>query len=269
MNRIWPPPVNHVMDFIAYLSLQSYSPSSIKLCISAISFNCKIRNLEDTTKNFIVHKMLTSLSKLNRQKDTRMPISPEILNKLLHALPSVCYSNYESFLFSSLFSIAFFGFFRVGELVQNSNISIGHALQCHNIRYVSEHNSIQIHIPFSKTDQSGRGTTLMLPAISSPTCPVKLFKSYFDIRPHFQGTFFRHINGDPVTRFQFVSLLKKALLTAGIHSNIYNSHSFRIGAATAAYSAGLDGEDIASYGRWKSNCYKSYIRIPTSNLLSI
>lgn len=263
----WPPPLNQLVDFISYLSLKSYSPSSVKLSMSAISFCCKIRNLNDSTNSFLVSKMLTGLSRTHKRKDLRMPVTSEILCKIILALPNICSSQYESILFSSLFSLAFFGFFRVGELVQNSKITVAHALQVHNICLVPDSNSVRIFVPYSKTDQSGKGCTIQLPSSSSIICPVALLKSFLEVRPAYPGSFFKHRAGEPVTRYQFVSVLKKALLAAGIHSNLYNSHSFRIGAATAAHAAGMDGDSIALFGRWKSDCYKSYIRIPTQKLM--
>ena len=264
----WPPPLNYLVNFISYLSLKSYSPSSIKLSMSAVSFCCKIRNLNDPTHNFIICKMLSGLSRIDKRKDLRMPVTLEILVKVILALPNICSSQYESFLFSSLFSLAFFGFFRVGELVQSSKTTVAHALQVQNVCIIPESNSLSIFVPYSKTDQFGKGCTIQLPPSSSIVCPVVLLKSFLRLRPPFPGSFFKHCNGEPVTRYQFVSVLKKALLAAGIHSSLYNSHSFRIGAATAAHAAGMDGDRIAHLGRWKSNCYKSYIRIPTQKLIT-
>ena len=47
------------------------------------------------------------------------------------------------------------------------------------------------------------------------------------------------------------------------------SHSFRIGAATAAGSAGLPTWLIKTLGRWSSDCYERYIRTPKDVLVSV
>ena len=44
----------------------------------------------------------------------------------------------------------------------------------------------------------------------------------------------------------------------------YRTHSFRIGAATAAFEEGCLEVIIMEAGRWKSKSYKSYIRCPLS-----
>ena len=49
----------------------------------------------------------------------------------------------------------------------------------------------------------------------------------------------------------------------------YSSHSFRIGAASAAAAAGIPDWRIQALGRWSSDCYKRYIRLPCSETDSI
>jgi hypothetical protein len=50
---------------------------------------------------------------------------------------------------------------------------------------------------------------------------------------------------------------------------MYASHSFRIGAATAAGSAGLPTWLIKTLGRWSSDCYERYIRTQRDFLVSV
>ena len=47
----------------------------------------------------------------------RLPITFEMLNKILKRLPVVCSSPYEALLFAAAFSMACHGFLRVGEIV--------------------------------------------------------------------------------------------------------------------------------------------------------
>ena len=41
----------------------------------------------------------------------------------------------------------------------------------------------------------------------------------------------------------------------------FNTHSFRIGAATSAFVNGKSEEEIKKLGRWTSKCFERYIRI--------
>ena len=251
----WPPNVNEIMDFIAYLSITGCAPSTIKSYISAISYYCKINNLYDATQQFVVRKMLAGVSRLDVRKDLRMPITYAILCKIVNSLPMVCSSYFEISLFVAIFTIAFYGFMRVGELVANCKMDHGHALLVSNIRYVGSNNTLEIRIAHSKTDQMGTGTIIALPAVNASVCPVKAFQSYNQIIPHFQGLYFRHVDFSVVTRYQFSSVLATSLKVAGIDNKLYKSHSFRIGAASSMAMLGMQGENVAKYGRWQSNAY--------------
>ena len=54
-----------------------------------------------------------------------------------------------------------------------------------------------------------------------------------------------------------------------IPTELYASHSFRIGAATTAAEAGLPPWLIQTLGRWPSNCFTLYIRTPPSILQKV
>ena len=233
----WPPLLSHITDFIAYLSLLSYSPCTISTYISAISFKCKVSGMDDPTQRFVVRKMLSGIHRVDKRTDPRRPITPSILNRVILALPFVCFSKYESLLFASLFSTSYFGFFRVGELVQSTTSSLGHALLACNIKMLSHTDCLQIYVPHSKVDQQGKGVAINLSSNGSAICPVNNTKAFLAVRPNISGTFFCHSSGQPVTHYQFVSVLKKAFWAANIDSKCYSSHSFRIGTATSASMA--------------------------------
>ena len=61
----------------------------------------------------------------------------------------------------------------------------------------------------------------------------------------------------------------KTLTRAGVDCSNYNGHSLRIGAATTALAGGIPDATIQTLGRWKSDAYKQYIRIPREQLAVI
>ena len=76
------------------------------------------------------------------------------------------------------------------------------------------------------------------------------------------GPLFCHINGAPLSAFQFSSVLHKALKFLGIETKTFKTHSFRIGAATHLYMSSIhvSEQEIQRKGRWVSDAYKNYIR---------
>lgn len=263
----WPPSVQDIIDFIAFLSLKGSAPSTARSYLSGIGYQCKILQVADPTQNFVVKKLLLGMSRLGSKRDKRLPITINLLQSINTVLPSICYSQFEAALFKAAFCLAYFGFFRVGELVVDSSVKHNHALAVENVQLKDYGRVLEVFLPHAKTDQAGSGSVIALSAVDSPVCPVLAMKAFLDVRPKRQGHLFIHFSGDPVTRFQFSSILKKALTSVGVTTNAYTTHSFRIGAATSAASRGISEDGIKEFGRWESKAFKSYIRIPTIELL--
>jgi hypothetical protein len=67
----------------------------------------------------------------------------------------------------------------MGELVQNTVLDPGHAIQAGDVTYY-EHstcNTDPIFLKHSKTDQEGKGTTMTLSLMQRPLCPVHTMQS--------------------------------------------------------------------------------------------
>ena len=99
LQSIWPPPIDHLVNFVAYLSYMSYSPATIRLYISSVSFTVKCKGLDDTTQSFIVQKMIKGAKNLYHRADIRCPITQDMLVKLTSALKYTCSSQYETLLY--------------------------------------------------------------------------------------------------------------------------------------------------------------------------
>jgi hypothetical protein len=80
----------------------------------------KIHGMVDTTKSFLVAKVLQGASRLTQKPDTRAPITLDILTKIMQALVKICASSYETSLFQAALNLAFFLFLHVSELTAQS-----------------------------------------------------------------------------------------------------------------------------------------------------
>ena len=127
--------------------------------------------------------------------------------------------------------------------------------------------SVELHIRWSKTDQKGRSVKLGIPKNGKIYCPLELIKNYLLKRPCCSNEdLFIHYNHMPLTRYQFTSVLKKALNFLNIENGHFRSHSFRIGGATELARQGIPEKEIMKLGRWRSFAYSSYIRLNFSSL---
>ena len=124
---------------------------------------------------------------------------------------------------------------------------------------------VVIYIKKSKTDSFHRGTSITLGATRHKICPVKALMLYLARRGSQAGPLF--ICENQSTQQTFRSHLMKLLQDLNLDPSCYNTHSFRIGAATSAEAAGLTESQIKTLGRWRSNAYRCYIK-PTHSQLA-
>lgn len=122
-----------------------------------------------------------------------------------------------------------------------------------------------LQIKASKTDPFRTGVTLRLAAIPNHVlCPVRAMRDYLHFRSTSAGPLFILNNGSFLTRRYRVAFLRMTL--PGI-DNI-NTHSFRIGGASAALSTGASDAIIRIMGRWSSDCYHRYIRLTDQSVFN-
>ncbi|XP_067653261.1 integrase/recombinase xerD homolog [Haliotis asinina] len=242
------------------MSIQGKSPRTVRAYISALCTWNRLNNLINHCEHFLVRKDIIGMHKIKVRRDIRKPITFPILQRIVGVLPAICRSSYEAQVFKSAFTLAFFGFLRVSELVCSSQADDSKtSLQINDVSFSGE--GLTLRIRFSKTDQFGRGTLLSISPTASELCPVRALSLYLASRPRTSSQLFVHFDGSPLTRYQFQAILNKSLSHVGYDATQYTSHSFRIGAATTAAINGLDESIIQQYGRWTSCAYQGYIRI--------
>ena len=256
----WPIQSNIIMHFIAHLSLAGKSVSTAKTYLAGISSKHKLNGWNDPTDTFMIRKLLQGFARSVPQNDTRCPITFHKLLQLIPALDNICSNKYETLLFTAAFTAAFFGFFRISEMIGKRNDTQS-GLEVSDVKILTS--SLKVKLRSSKTDQIGRGEIInMASVLGSPTiCPVQSLSRYLDVRPKSAKKLFVHRNGSQLTRYQFQMVLKKASNFLGWQPNQFSSHSFRIGAATTAAMNRMSESWIMKKGRWKSGAVKSYFRV--------
>jgi hypothetical protein len=219
--------------------------------------------------------MLDGAKRDNSTTYKRLPITANILEKLVFALQFVCKNKYEQALFTSVYIICYFGLMRVSEVTVDSKqphlIDQRKTLLFADLIKLTS-SECEIRLKITKTTQKGPPTILNLSAIPNCTlCPVAALQSYTKIRPASNGSLFIHFDASPLTIYHFSVMLKKALRHAKIpNSHLYKNHSFRIGCSSQAASNAVFDEEITQIGRWssKSRAYKRYIGIPCNKLIA-
>ena len=122
-----------------------------------------------------------------------------------------------------------------------------------------------VEITYSKTDQFGKGCFVVFALFDSCLRPVTALMSYLRLRGGEADPLFIFADKSPLTKVKLFTHLRKLLSAAGWQGN-YSLHSFRVGAATTAASLGFPDHLIKALGRWSSDAYKVYIKLPSFRL---
>ncbi|CAC5380327.1 unnamed protein product [Mytilus coruscus] len=209
--------------------------------------------------------------KKNEKKSTkpRLPITFTILKDICQFLRKGYYTPYVDILLEAACVTAYFGFLRCGEFTVLHSFDSECNVSIEDIRFLKD--KVTFHLKASKTDPFCEGVDIHLFASGASVCPVLSLERYMEFRNRkfkdskTQDAFFVMENRKALTRNYFISSLKKILAVLGYNSDLYNGHSFRIGASTTAGSK-IEDHFIQTLGRWSSQCYTRYIRTSLSTI---
>ena len=245
---------DQIILFVGYLSNSGFASASITSYTSAIGYIHKLLNLPDPTGQFMVQKLLSACNKVNNSVDTRLPITISILQRLVQALDHTVSTPYLRQLFKAMYSIAFFGLMRLGEITQDTNKDV--SLSFDQVQFTNS--AVLLTIKKFKHTLSLKPVQLVLPAQQDKS--ICLLFQYLKLRGNTSGPLFRYFDGLPVSRKFFTTNLKLALQFCDLNTDLYKSHSFRIGSASFYAQNGFSDSQIREMGRWSSNAFLKYIR---------
>ena len=210
--------------------------------------------------------MLKGYGKLGSRLDSRLPITLPILHRILQSSVKICRTPYDSHLFQAMCSLAFFACMRVGELTLTTTKERGSLIQLCQLTQLTDVNQGVIALKFTFLDFKHNYNQRPFSVVVNRRkkfCPVQIILDYLSLRGNRPGPLFRLADGSPVSRDIFIDELSMAIKYCGLDPSRYKGHSFRIGAASYAADAGMSDAQIKALGRWKSNAFQKYIRIPS------
>ena len=273
------PITEHTMCcFAAYLADRTLSPQTVKGYLAAVrnmQLSLGLPDPRDHSSLPRLKRVLAGISRVRLSQQhcprVRLPITGSLLTRIHTAL--VQSTNPDRTLIWAISSLAFFGFFRLGELLvesadqyqQASCLSWGDVA----VDSISTPSMVRVHLRRSKCDQFGKGVDVIVGRTGSPICPVTAVLEYIRVRQDEPGPFFINRKKEPATKPWLVQQVRRILQTLGLPQDNYAGHSFRIGAATSAALAGIEDSTIQALGRWQSAAFLQYIRLPREQLAHI
>lgn len=249
-----------IAHFIAYLHINQFSPSTISSHLSAIAYYHESKGFSDPTDHVTIRRMIKGCKRLRPQKDSRLPLLLSHIQKLVTTCQFIFGDNYYlKVMYQALITFTFHGFFRLGEILPKRLSTCTSVIQFSHITVRNKSLLVQLH--HFKTKTSNKPTTVVI-RNSAKSCPVLSMQTYLVVRGTQTGCLFITSTGQPVTFSQFRNVLRRLLDFCNLSTLHYTPHSFRIGACTQAILAGVPEHKIQHMGRWRSQAFRRYIRVP-------
>ena len=156
-------------------------------------------------------------------------------------------------------SLAFFGMLRCSEYTCPSPSSFNPEihLAATDFKVTNSRAMILVRIKASKTDPFRAGATIRIGSAENELNPVAAIIQYISVRGYQPGPFFRYADNRFLTRSDIIRLLRASLPS----TNHINTHSFRVGGASALASIGTPDSIIQTMGRWRSDAFRRYIHL--------
>lgn len=249
------------------------APSSIQVYLAAVgSLHRQLGYRSPTHNNPRLKLVLQGAKRAHARAThtTRQPITGPILKRLLAEIEEArSLKGHDKRLLAAAFSLAFFGMLRISEFTAPSARRFNHRI--HPTRNCVELSKghYTFHIKRSKTDQLHHGEEVHISQSGGQLCPVTAMRRYMKSRKQQRRNrdpLFIFSNSKPLTRHSCLKHLRHFLEKAGYSPQLFNTHSFRIGAATHAAHLGMPSHHIKLLGRWHSTAYQRYTRSCASTL---
>ena len=261
--------------FSTKLANDELAPQMIKVYLSAVrsmqlSLGLPPPREESTLP--VLKRVLDGRASGNRTPCIHMPITVAVLRQI-HAVLGAPVSEPDKLAFWATATLAFFDLFRLGELLigLEAEYSSASHLSWGDVALDSKAATtlVKIHLKRSKCDQFSAGADILMGRTGCLLCPVTTIIKFINCRGDSPGYFFIDGEKKPITKPRFIAQLRDYMKAAGLPSDQFAGHSFRIGAATTAAKAGIEDSMIQTLGRWHSAAFLRYIRTPHESLAAL
>jgi len=166
-----------------------------------------------------------------------MPINFSIM-KGLHTIFSTQWNYYRDVMIWAACCLAYFGLLTVSEFTTASPDSFNQStdLLLSDVALDSRASAtlVQVTLRLFKNDQFRTGNQIFLGKTFQAVCPVEVLVKYLSMRGGTQGPLFLLPSKQALTRAYFSRALDIAFKELNMDPHQFNTHSFRIGAATSA-----------------------------------
>lgn len=247
--------VTSVANRLAYQSIKTY--------LAGIQYH-SVRlgtptNIANMSQLYYLLRGVRRTQGRSHSRPPRSPVTTANLQQLLLFIQTQDISSHDKRLLWAAITVAFFGLLRVSEYTSGHTTTYNrtNTLLRTDINFSPNFTHVAIVLRSSKTDPFRNGCCIRVGATANTLCPVSALWNFVRQSGYNSGPLFTYSDGSYLSRSRLSSLL-----TACFSDKNLNTHSLRIGGASAMATAGLPDSSIMVMGRWSSNAYQRYLRFP-------
>ena len=183
----------------------------------------------------------------------------------LHLIVRACDFTYMGQIFKAIYTLAFFSFLRLSNLVPHTRNAFSPYYQLARGDVIFAPPGLLLLIKWSKTIQAKNAVKILkIPDLgANPICPVHAIRNAMSITPGANNSpLFQYKSNsqwqpltDSQVRRHFALILKKL----NLHNSNITFHAFRRSGATYAFNSNVELQHIQSHGTWTWECVWKYI----------
>ena len=248
---------------------EELSSATIKAYINDFSTLHKMKNLDNSIfDSFLIKTALKGAVNIelykNVTKKCKSTMDLDLLKKIGNQIAKSSMSAYDKQVYWVACTLAFWGSFRMGELLEKTETEISaEAISWSDV--IDKDDSLSVHVKIPKIKSKKGDNILIFEFKGHNVCPVKAFKQ---LKSMARTSASEHIfvlgNGTNLTMQKFTNNLKiwaAPYRSAEFIKNL-SGHSFRnaIPSVLASRPDLAEEDDICTWGRWNSLAFKIYAR---------
>ena len=270
---------NRILGYIGYLGWLGTSVASLKQAIFAIKDGHKRAGYGDATSR--MHRLWIVLNALERQavkRPRRLGVTVPMLKWVGEHLEggATAYGELkvDCRMLQAALLTAWFFMLRAREFADSSGVDMEMVVPGQDILLTVNGEAVEkeaeeatLQFRKTKADQEGFGTcrTMVRTGVQY-VCVVEALERLREAAPRRFGRgpeahlpLFRWGGGAVLKRLEVQNILQKAARAVGLPAERFQSHSLRIGGASALYQATGEVEVVKRTGRWTSSAVHRYL----------
>ena len=137
---------HNLLEFISFLSLSGFAASTVQLYLTGVRHHLKLQGRNSFKDSFVIKMVVKGVSSRYSVPDIRLPINITLLHDMWNILPIVLRNPYMVKLYRSMFTLAYHGLLRPGEVTYTP-----HAIKVQHVYFVYENVHLYLHSSKTKT----------------------------------------------------------------------------------------------------------------------